>query len=211
MSFRLPNIDQLVSVYERKGYKMYSLFHKYDLNIFGIRVDTSNEFNDYIGVLYGDKNGKARVEWFSATTNSGTYWLLKPLVKGGTAVLLPGFYRSVYKLGKHKGYEALEQIGKMKYIRDNNRNSTIEFSGKGISKPFWANLKTNIHRAAESGWSKFVNKWSAGCQVITGKHLLYAYTNWGRFMWLAKQQKKHGYGNRYSYALFTIKDFQHLQ
>ena len=61
---------------------------------------------------------------YAATTEPGTSILQRPIVKGGTAILIPGQYRSTYKIDTHGGkrkYTALcQRSGKVKMWRDDN-------------------------------------------------------------------------------------------
>ena len=93
------------------GYKVFDGDAEYDLNIVGIRSkdDTPNVFNDLMTVSY-----KVKGQWYTrswqCTTDPGTYWLNNPMNVKGTALLVPGQYRGVYKLDKHAGqYLALCQ------------------------------------------------------------------------------------------------------
>lgn len=126
--------------------------------IIGVRskADQPNQFDDKIYLI--SKNGF----WgFDATTNAGASWLQKPMNPKGTAVLKPGYYW--YKLGTHSGYEALVQAAAVTVYRDNNKDLKIDEIA-GTEETGWFGI--NIHRANDSAISKFVNLWSAGCQVI---------------------------------------------
>lgn len=129
-----------------------------DFMIVGVRskADKPNEWDDKIYLV--TKNGY----WgFEATTNPGTHWLLNWLNPKGTAVLKPGMYW--YKLGKHKGYEALVQAEPVTVYRDKNKDlKSDEVAGTEESGFFGI----NIHRALESGIAKWVGQFSAGCQVV---------------------------------------------
>jgi len=157
-------------------------------------------------VAYYDDKRKAHVHYFDCTTTPGNHWLLNPLNVNGTAIMVPGQYRGLYKIGLHnrsrpsRSYEALEQKGIAKYYRDNNKDNKLDFT----SKIYEGNNKTNIHRAASSGWSTFIDKWSAGCQVITGKYTENT-TNWDKFMELCKLSSRR-YSNSFTYTLLTTDD-----
>ena len=144
---------------------------------------------------------KKELSIFPCTTKPGTHWLLKPLNRRGTAILKEGQYRGAYKIGLHgrsrpsRSYEALQQVQPMKYFRDNNKDSKNDYEGK----IYEGNFYTNIHRSGKSGWSKFVNKWSAGCQVITGVDN--GDTEWNNFMELVRMSAEY-YGNSFSIYSF---------
>ena len=195
-----PTYKEVKNVLINKGF----LFFKkpYSINIIGIRNSkTDNQFTCTLCVLYTTDNMEPVIDYYPCTTKPGKHWLLKPLNSKGTAILQEGQYRGLYKIGKHnrsrpsKAYEALEQKGIANYFRDNNKDSKHDYSGQ----VFKGNFKTNIHRASSSGWSKFVDKWSAGCQVITGK-------DWLKFLKICKLSAKR-YGNSFTYTLINENDF----
>jgi hypothetical protein len=91
----------------------------------------------------------------------------------GTAVLKPGQYVDTWKIGLHQGkYEALTQCANVTVFRDGNKNDVAEESKITETGIFGI----NIHRANPSIVSKFIDKWSAGCQVLNApkqfNHLL---------------------------------------
>lgn len=123
----------------------------------GIRSkkDVSNEFDD---VIYLFNNGKATP--FLATTNPGKDWLLNFMNPKGAAILKPGDW--LFKLGTHKGYEALVQALPVTVYRDADKD--LKSEAQGIEETGWFGI--NIHRASQWSISKYIGKWSAGCQVI---------------------------------------------
>lgn len=200
-----PTYDEVKKIMESKNYKFFT--SEESINIIGIRTNEStNEFNDVICVLWIDKSGEKRIEYFPCTTKPGKHWLLRPISSKGAAILVEGQYLGVYKIGLHNrsrpssSYKALEQVKPMKYYRDNNMDDKHDYSGKIYEEI----IKSNIHRAAESGWSKFVDKWSAGCQVITG--IENTTTEWNIFLSLVDMSAKR-YGDTFSYTLLNKNDF----
>ena len=195
-----PSYSQVKHVLVGKGYAFFT--KPLSINIVGIRDTASvNEFNGLICVLWIDEQNRTHIEHFPATTKAGIHWLLAPMNKAGTAILIPGQYRGAYKIGKHnrsrpsRTYTALEQKEPMKYWRDNNKDKTHDYSGK----VYEGNHKTNIHRSSTTWMSKFVDKWSAGCQVITGPE------NWARFLQLCRRSETR-YGNSFTYTLLNDHD-----
>ena len=77
---------------------------EYNLNIIGIRSKDhkANSFDDRICVVYKDEQGWITRTW-ECTTEPGKYWLENPSNVKGTAILVPGQYRSVWKIDKHQG------------------------------------------------------------------------------------------------------------
>jgi hypothetical protein len=168
---------ELQHIFLEKGYRFYDK-GSYNLNIFGIRSENSksNKFDDHIGVAYRDHMYNPVCEVFPATTDPGKYYLQRPLHRDGTLILVPSQYKGAYMLGLHgrtsnSPYKALEQVGPMKYVRDNNKDITLDFDlyrdPKKYKKHFFeANPKTNIHRASKWKIVQLIEKYSAGCQVI---------------------------------------------
>lgn len=162
--FYPPNGEAIKAVMRSKGYVVFGNARGYDLNLFGIRtLDTvSNAFNDWVGCMYL-MHGVWNLFPFPATTDPGLYWRSHPMNVKGTAVLKPGQYRGVYRLGEHKGYPALVQRGAVVVYRDPDRDSYLDLDDDSTDEGVFG---INIHRASKRSPSIEVNKWSAGCQVI---------------------------------------------
>jgi hypothetical protein len=158
---------QVLEAIKAKGYKTFETKHPFDLNIFGIRSASTvpNRFDDVIGCVYRDKTNEWKIRTWSATTDPGTYWLenYRSDRVSGTAILVPGQYRGVYKLDHHAGkYLALcQRNGPVKVYRDSNRDQVLDWTGDTREGMYGI----NIHRASLSG-SAVVDRWSAGCQVF---------------------------------------------
>lgn len=157
--------------YLKMGYKFRT--GKLELNLFGIRSkdSQSDKFDDLVGCAWINENMVPCLYAFPATTDPGKYWLQNPMKKDGCAILVPGQYLEVYEAGKHKGeYEAFIQCSHMRYVRDNNRDTTLDFSlyrdpAKKASI-FWDIIGSNLHRASSWKIVNWVSKYSASCQVI---------------------------------------------
>lgn len=193
-----PTINAIKVAILRNGYIIFDDERGYDLNIFGIRTNDlkSNSFNDLIGVMYLF-DGKWNSFCFPATTDPGMYWRENPMNVDGTAILVPGQYRGAYKIGKHKGYSALQQQKPLKIYRDSNKDDTLDMNSDSIKEGMYG---INIHRASQANLSTKVNKWSAGCQVIQDP-LQFEF-----LMSLARKASKI-YGNSFTYTLLTEDDF----
>ena len=139
----------------------------YNLNIIGIRNNSgkADKFDDNINVIY-KIDGEWIVDAYSATTEPGTGILQRPIVKGGTAILIPGQYRGVYKIDIHGGkrkYKALcQRLGKVKIWRDDNRDRKPNYSGPIHEGMFGI----NIHRQWGPDDREYTGGVSAGCQVF---------------------------------------------
>ena len=113
-----------------------------------------------------EEDGPWTVKYWAATTDPGEFCLKNPEVYGteaGTAIVVPGQYRSAYKLDLHAGkYEALcQRNGKIQVYRDGNRDNILDMDTDTIQEGFFG---CNIHKAGAN--SAQVDKWSAGCQVF---------------------------------------------
>lgn len=165
----------LLEAVEAQGHKVF-YDGPYNLNIIGVRSPrrTPNAFDDAIHVICWDKwrEGDGYTtsglihRRFKATTDPGTYWLEHPMRVDGTAILVPGQYRSTYTLDLHLGqYRALcQRTGKVRVYRDSNRDEVLDHDPGSTAEGYFG---INIHRAStRAGGSARVDKWSGGCQVI---------------------------------------------
>lgn len=145
---------ELKTKFNELGYK-FPKFH-----LVGVRSNANkpNEFDDLIGVVNGTK-----IAWYTGTTNPGTHWLKNLMNPKGTAVVKPGQYIDSWKLGLHRGqYKALIQYKPITVYRDKDLDAIAEetaITDVGV-------FGINIHRANPNAISKFIDKWSAGCQVL---------------------------------------------
>ena len=181
-----------------KGY-VYFNKGKYNLNIIGVRKSgdkVTNNFDDFIVVEYIDMYGIKTREVFAANTDPGLSSIINPISSKGCAILVPGQYRSCWKLGYHKGkYEAIVQYKPVKVYRDNNKDKVYDFDSKTIEEGIFG---INIHKAGDN--STIVNGWSAGCQVLAKRK------DFDKLMKLAHYQISQGYGKLFTYTLINEED-----
>ncbi len=192
-------LSRVKEILKEFGFTLYT--KPYQLNIVGLRSKNvnSNSFDDEIHVFYTKPDGKWNYHIFPATTDPGTFWLNNPTYPQGTAILAQGQNRNAYSIGLHRGkYEALVQVKPVTVIRDYDRDAILDF--KNGSKET-GNFGINIHRAESTGSTKFIDQYSAGCQVFKDADDFYA------FMQLCKLHAKL-YGNSFSY---TLVDFRSLR
>jgi len=193
-----PSIEQLKEALTKKGYPIKT--GEWELNIIGIRNDNAqpNSFDDTMCVLFKDQYGDDTLIAFSCTTDAGLYWLLHPMNVDGCIIMKEGNYPDAYKIGLHRGYKALKQIGKICYVRDNNKDSVLDFNS---NNEVVGNFATNIHHASFPENSVVVDKWSAGCQVIN--------KGWLEFLELCDQSVLITEKNLFDYTLLNIKDVKY--
>lgn len=190
-----PTIELLLKAMRKKMYPVKT--GTYELNIIGIRNDSAvpNSFDDTLCVLFKDEYGDDVLLCFPCTTDPGLYWLKHPLNVNGCAIMKEGHYVDVYKIGQHKGYKALEQIGNIRFVRDNDKDAELDFDSKTEINEV---IKANIHHAALPENSVLVDKWSAGCQVIN--------KGWNEFIELCEKSRLITGRNRFSYTLLNLND-----
>lgn len=192
-------LSRVKAILKDYGFVLYT--KPYQLNIVGLRGQSTvpNSFDDEIHVFYTKSDGSWNYHIYPATTDPGTFWLNNPMYEGGTAILAQGQYVDSYALGMHKGkYEALVQVKPITVIRDYDRNAVLDFNNGRRQTGIFG---VNIHRAESNGTTKFIGKYSAGCQVFQNAN------DFAEFMTLAHQHEKL-YDNRFTY---TLVDFRALR
>ena len=198
----LLTIDNVRAVMEKKGYRFFES-GIYNLNIIGVRRSTVeiNKFDDYLLLIYKTSPSNWVVKTYPITTDPGTYWLLNPTNPKGTAILIPGQYRSTWKIAKHQGkYEALCQRKPVKVWRDDNKDRVLDFYSSPEDEGYFG---INIHRSNPYTESSQVDKWSAGCQVFK------KVANFKEFMNCCNKSASM-YGDGFTYTLLEELDFRTL-
>ena len=117
----------------------------------------------------------------------------------GTALLKGGQYVDTYKIDLHNGkyYALTQRLNPVVVIRDYDRNNVLDFNnGKEETGMFGI----NIHRASLVGTTKFIDKYSAGCQVFSN------IDDFNKFMEMAYKQKDL-YGNKFTYTLIDERTY----
>jgi len=198
--------EQVQETVEGKGYKY---FHDnsnkgYDVNIVGIRNsetkgEVTNRFDDCVTISY-KKDGEWKFFCFEATTDPGDDYMDNPIVEEkGCAILKPGQYRGSHKIRLHGGkYTALGQKKDVTVYRDRNKDGKYDLNESTTDTGLFG---INIHRATSRAGktSTYIDKWSAGCQVIASND------NWHEFLNIC-QEARSIHGNSFSYTLITSND-----
>lgn len=188
--------DNIKKVIEDKGYRFFE--GDYNVNLVGIRIGTKvNEWDDYFCVLY-QVNGRDKIKIYKKfTVDPGYYYLQKKLLNSrGCAIVVPGQYRGLWQIGKHKGkYKALVQKGKIKVYRDKDKDDHLDMKSSTIHKGYFG---INLHHGNDS--SK-INKYSAGCQVFQDPDDLTKVLD-------ICDKAKAKYGNSFTYTLLDIDDLE---
>lgn len=190
-------LDNIVKTLRSKNYIVYEQPNK--LNIVGIRSknETSETFDDYIAFFYYDESGKLKGKVCPATTDPSVVWLQSPMSNMGTAILKSGQYIDSHKVGIHRGkYQALVQANPVTVIRDNDRNSLLNFFATTETGVFGI----NIHRASYGKNNvEIIGLDSAGCQVFKNP------PDFDEMMALARISSAK-YGNSFTYTLIDEQD-----
>jgi len=182
---------------EAQGYAVFES-GQYNVNIIGVRSahHKPNSFDDVMHCVYKDENDLWVSKSWEVTTEPGVYWLENPMNVGGTAVLVPGQYRSVYRIDKHRGaYDALcQRGGTVRCYRDKNKDDVVDMDPDSITEGYYG---INIHKAGSA--STQVNKWSAGCQVFANED---DFTEFMDICYKARDK----WGNSFSYTLLEERE-----
>jgi hypothetical protein len=194
-------LSRVKSILKDYGYELYT--RPYELNIVGLRSKSTkpNLFDDEIHVFYKKPDGKWNYHVYPATTDPGTFWLSNPSYPDGTAILAQGQFKNAYSIGKHRGqYDALLQKKSVTVIRDYDRDAFLDFKNGNKETGFFG---INIHRAESKGTTKFINRYSAGCQVFQNVE------DFEAFMKLCYRQSKL-YGNSFTYTLIDFRAIRRI-
>lgn len=195
--------SDIINVFTKKNYELKT--NPYEMNIFGVRNNDAkaDTFDDVVGLLYKTEKGFWQIYQFEATTDPGSYYREKPMNVNGTAIIIPMQHKACYKIGVHHGYEAMQQIAPMSYVRDNNKDKVLDFLYKIAGFKTYREIgATNIHHASNTGKSTVDYNWSAGCQVIAD------IKDFDKFMSIIKESVNHYKNpNVFDYTLLEIEDF----
>ena len=146
----------------------------------------SNSFDDMTHIVV---NGKVLFSTTS-TCDPGLDNLLKPVNDNGCAIVMNGYWKSLWKIGLHKGkYKALVQNSQVIVFRDDDKDSQLDYADITNVDPRvtdWGSDKSkkiiidncqsylierghfgiNCHRASEHKLIAKIGLYSAGCCVI---------------------------------------------
>lgn len=199
-------VESYQKVFVNKGYSFFEQ-GDYNLNIVGVRNDSgdASKFDDFIKLFY-----KVEGEWvcdiYPATTEPGTSILRRPIKAvrhKGTAILVPDQYRSTYRIGTHGGkrsYTALVQRGgKVRVVRDNNRDSKPDYHNP--EEEGWFGI--NIHKHWGSDARVNTGGVSAGCQVFQSSQDFYEFMD-------TCERSAEEWGNSFTYTLLEERDVKNL-
>lgn len=187
--------------YESMGYRFRT--EKWALNLGGTRNKNSksDKFDDLGHICWVDDEGEHLLN-FWMTTDPGKHWLLTPMNSKGCIIMVPGQYKDCYGKGLHNNkYDCFKQLSPMGYVRDNDRNTDLDFSlyrdpNKKRDHFFWGLNGTNFHRAHMNKIQTFVGQYSAGCQVVQNPE------TYNKLIDLRDKSAQFGKFTRWDYTLF---------
>ena len=200
-----PSLDRIKTVMRTKGYRIYETpSTDWNLNIVGIRNTNLNpkKFDDTL-VVFHKFLGEDHMIYYPVTTDPSEHYLHNPLpavANKGTAILVPGQYRSAYEIGMHRagqlgGHKALIQKAPVEVYRDNNRDGQLDFT-----TPETGLFKINIHKGPRNGnWDSHSANYSAGCTVFADSR------HFEEFM-LKCRFGMEAFGNSFTYTLIEEND-----
>jgi len=199
------NRNQIKETVEGLGYKYFKT-GVLNVNIIGIRnSDTNgkvtNKFDDTMTISYIDNDMNWQYFEYNCTTDPGDDHVDNPMMEKGTAILKPGQYPKSHKIRLHAGkYTALGQQNNVKVYRDANKDGVYDYNEDTVDEGIFG---INIHRAtALSGkTSTYVDRWSAGCQVIASNE------DWHEFLNIC-QEARSEWSNNFTYTLITSNDIE---
>ena len=178
--------------YQRQDYPLSQF------NVFGVRNTQdrdSDRFNDVIGVLFKE-NGKWELRHYPGSVDPGLFRRVIPMNSKGVSIIVPGFYKDVYGIGRHTDYIALRQMKPMRYWRDNTRDGKLHMTGPITRDIVFTNLHYAFRIYHDDEGVQIVYDNSSGCCVIQKK------SDFDAFMKLAYAFRDKGM-RRFSFALFT--------
>lgn len=203
----MHGLPEILRTMRGLGYAVFENPVGCDLNIVGVRSAerVPHLFDDELHVFWREGEGWQHL-MCPCTTDPGIPYLEQPMNAAGAAIVVPGQYRGLWTLGKHRGqYPALVQRAPISVYRDADLDGELDTDG-GVRIQTGL-FGINLHRARLGGRSVRVDRWSAGCQVVAeDRHL-------DLILYKAREQAV-TLGNRFSYALLThqqVRDHNRFQ
>ena len=195
-------LPPLLRVVEEEGHRVF-VNGLWNLNIIGIRspVQAAGRFDDRLHLVYRDESGWVDRS-FPITTDPGSHYFEpgKELNSKGIPFLQPGQYPKSHRIGPHKGYSALVQVGELFVKRAPVGSEATEAAAVIEDRGMFG---INIHASdpnpydtedRERGADAKIYGWSAGCQVFANS------SGFRVFMALCEKSSDL-YGNRFTYTL----------
>lgn len=185
--------ERVVAAMKRLNYVVFER-GQHNVNLVGVRSAErrADKFDDAICLFYPDGAGWT-FHALPATTDPGAYYLQNPMQARGAAIMVPGQYRGLWRIGMHFQQRALVQVRPVKIYRDGNRDAILDMNPVDIMTGLYG---INLHSHWQMQDPATIGKWSAGCQVVQRK------TDFARLMAACGKASKF-YGPDFSYTLLT--------
>ena len=202
-----PSVENIIAVMSSKNYRVYDTQSiDWNLNIVGVRTKNADtkKFDDLL-VVFHRFMGEWDATYYPITTDPSTHYLKNPINPKGTAILMEGQYKSIYKIDIHKrgkkgGHKALcQRRGKVTVYRDSDKDGSLDIDEETVQTGMFG---INIHRGPRNGEADPDNDvFSAGCQVFADDR------HFAEFM--AKcEAGSEAFGNSFTYTLLLETDFE---
>jgi hypothetical protein len=189
-----PSLPEILEVTQEKGYELGEGSDGTDLNLIGIRSAAlePRTFSDWIAVAYRDG-----LTWnffpFPATTDAGTFWQDEPGRVHGKAVLEPGQYPNLWRVGRFRGRRALRQRGPARVWRGARRQHYLDT--EGVPE---AVRQSGIDLFAAPEHER--SRWRSGAQVLQDREH-------ARFLMALCARAAPLQGDSFTYTLLEEADF----
>ncbi len=153
-------MEKAIAYMKARDYKIRALYIVYfeglNCDLETVNSDTIDLWNDVRSIIT-DK-GDVLMSC-AATTEPGWYYRNNPLNDGGAAQLAFGQYLDAWRIGDHRGQDALVQCGDLKVYRDRNEDGSRKGDALDVGDDFGLNQHTTKYDPENVG------RWSAGCLV----------------------------------------------
>jgi hypothetical protein len=143
-----------------KGYKIRAwnivYFEGLNTDLTTVNSDKIDGWNDVRAII---TNAGGVLMAAGATTEPGWYYRQNRMNPDGAAQLAFGQYLDCWRIGDHKGQDALIQCGKLTVYRDNNEDGSRSGDKVFVGDGFGIDQHTTYNSPSAVG------RWSAGCLV----------------------------------------------
>ena len=164
---KFPARAVLMRAMDRRNYPVATA--NWHINLIGIRAgrpggtpDQGDTYNDLLAVLWC-QDDRPNLIYLPMTTDPGSTYRRCPINPRGTAILKPGHYPGMWRIGRHRGVTpALVQRGPCTVWRDNNRDDRLDTDGM---PEHTGRFGINLHSTGRI--SRYVGPASGGCQVLS--------------------------------------------
>ena len=194
--------ENLKKVLLAKGYEIDA--RPFFVNLIGIRniEGRQNFFDDTLVAMIYKPTG-LEIYHYNVTTEPSTFYLKNPINSKGTGIVAEGFYKNCWRVGLHKGHEALVQVRPITVHRDNNHDEVYDLETPTESGIYGINCHGRFYDGKSLDTNPQINKWSAACTCFEKNQDL------ADMMEKCRISVRVGNGD-FHYTLLNHKDFLNL-